>query len=165
MRDVNFRINLTQGEQVTGRFYCICFPRINIILIHFLKHSGQKKGLWSLTNVFWRGRLIIFRHIFPCNLQSLTTDDPRNLCAVLPWYSSIDVIFCLFSEISFSRCRNIFAIQQNLTNITMSREGDLDRARQYYELLYSNPDVSASLPLYSAPTLMKFGERWTPCIC
>jgi len=37
-------------------------------------------------------------------------------------------------------CRNIFAIQQNLTNITMSREGDLDRARQYYELLYSNPD-------------------------
>lgn len=67
-------------------------------------------------------------------------------------------------EISFSRCRNIFAIQQNLTNITMSREGDLDRARQYYELLYSNPDVSASLPLYSAPTLMNFGERWTPCI-
>lgn len=37
-------------------------------------------------------------------------------------------------------CRNIFAIQQNLTNITMTREGDLDRARQYYELLYSNPD-------------------------
>ncbi|CAH3034604.1 unnamed protein product [Porites lobata] len=37
-------------------------------------------------------------------------------------------------------CRNIFAIQQNLTNITMSREADLDRARQYYELLYSNPD-------------------------
>ncbi|XP_022804763.1 exocyst complex component 4-like, partial [Stylophora pistillata] len=37
-------------------------------------------------------------------------------------------------------CRNIFAIQQNLTNITMSREGDLDRARQYYELLYSNSD-------------------------
>jgi len=24
----------------------------------------------------------------------------------------------------------------------MSREGDLDRARQYYELLYSNPEVS-----------------------
>ena len=45
----------------------------------------------------------------------------------------------------FSRCRNIFAIQQNLTNITMSREGDLDRARQYYELLYSNPDVSTRL--------------------
>ncbi|KAK3603022.1 hypothetical protein CHS0354_037770 [Potamilus streckersoni] len=37
-------------------------------------------------------------------------------------------------------CRNIFAIQQNLTNITMSRESDLDHARQYYELLYINPD-------------------------
>ncbi|KAK3096041.1 hypothetical protein FSP39_022371 [Pinctada imbricata] len=37
-------------------------------------------------------------------------------------------------------CRNLFAIQQNLTNITMSREPDLDHARQYYELLYINPD-------------------------
>lgn len=37
-------------------------------------------------------------------------------------------------------CRNLFAIQQNLTNITMSRESDLDHARQYYELLYINPD-------------------------
>ncbi|XP_056004907.1 exocyst complex component 4-like isoform X2 [Ostrea edulis] len=37
-------------------------------------------------------------------------------------------------------CRNLFAIQQNLTNITMSREADLDHARQYYELLYINPD-------------------------
>eukprot|EP00058_Branchiostoma_floridae_P018176 XP_002603665.1 hypothetical protein BRAFLDRAFT_128679 [Branchiostoma floridae] len=33
-------------------------------------------------------------------------------------------------------CRNIFALQQNLTNITMSREVDLDHARQYYETLY-----------------------------
>ncbi|CAI9732804.1 exocyst complex component 4 isoform X2 [Octopus vulgaris] len=38
-------------------------------------------------------------------------------------------------------CRNIFAIQQNLTNITMSRESDLDHARQYYELLYTSPDA------------------------
>ncbi|XP_020899282.1 exocyst complex component 4 isoform X1 [Exaiptasia diaphana] len=37
-------------------------------------------------------------------------------------------------------CRNIFVLQQNLTNITMSREGDLDKARQYYELLYLNQD-------------------------
>ncbi|XP_031568752.1 exocyst complex component 4-like isoform X2 [Actinia tenebrosa] len=37
-------------------------------------------------------------------------------------------------------CRNIFALQQNLTNITLSREGDLDKARQYYELLYLNQD-------------------------
>jgi len=37
-------------------------------------------------------------------------------------------------------CRNIFAIQQCLTNITMNRESDLDHARQYYELLYLNQD-------------------------
>ncbi|XP_078588383.1 exocyst complex component 4-like isoform X2 [Branchiostoma floridae x Branchiostoma japonicum] len=45
-----------------------------------------------------------------------------------------------FSRISHSgikkMCRNIFALQQNLTNITMSREVDLDHARQYYETLY-----------------------------
>ena len=41
------------------------------------------------------------------------------------------------------RCRNILAIQQNLTNITLTRETDLDRARQFYELLYLSPDVSA----------------------
>ncbi|XP_078668003.1 exocyst complex component 4-like isoform X8 [Branchiostoma floridae x Branchiostoma belcheri] len=45
-----------------------------------------------------------------------------------------------FSRISHSgikkMCRNIFALQQNLTNITMSREVDLDHARQYYEMLY-----------------------------
>ncbi|XP_033633233.1 exocyst complex component 4-like isoform X3 [Asterias rubens] len=37
-------------------------------------------------------------------------------------------------------CRNIFILQQNLTNITMSRETDLDHARNYYELMYKNTD-------------------------
>ncbi|XP_076466754.1 exocyst complex component 4-like isoform X3 [Babylonia areolata] len=37
-------------------------------------------------------------------------------------------------------CRNILAIQQNLTNITLTRETDLDRARHFYELLYLSPD-------------------------
>lgn len=37
-------------------------------------------------------------------------------------------------------CRNIFAIQQNLTNITMSREVALDHARHYFELLYHSPE-------------------------
>ena len=60
----------------------------------------------------------------------------------------------------FFRCRNIFAIQQNLTNITMSREGDLDRARQYYELLYSNPDVSTR-PLSARTQLNK---RTSQCL-
>uniref|UniRef100_A0A8C8R778 Exocyst complex component Sec8 n=1 Tax=Pelusios castaneus TaxID=367368 RepID=A0A8C8R778_9SAUR len=42
-------------------------------------------------------------------------------------------------------CRNIFILQQNLTNITMSREADLDFARQYYEMLYNTPDEFLNL--------------------
>ncbi|XP_033919191.1 exocyst complex component 4 [Melopsittacus undulatus] len=42
-------------------------------------------------------------------------------------------------------CRNIFILQQNLTNITMSREADLDFARQYYEMLYNTPDELLNL--------------------
>ncbi|XP_071827721.1 exocyst complex component 4-like [Apostichopus japonicus] len=37
-------------------------------------------------------------------------------------------------------CRNIFILQQCLTNITMARETDLDQAREYYELMYKNVD-------------------------
>ncbi|KAK4309465.1 hypothetical protein Pmani_018910 [Petrolisthes manimaculis] len=37
-------------------------------------------------------------------------------------------------------CGNIFSIQQQLTNITMTRELALDQARQYYEMLYHTPD-------------------------
>nr|AEB54628.1 sec8 [Procambarus clarkii] len=37
-------------------------------------------------------------------------------------------------------CRNIFSIQQQLTNITMTRELALDQARQYYEMMYHSPD-------------------------
>ena len=35
-------------------------------------------------------------------------------------------------------CRNTFTIQQQLTNITMTR--DLRDHRQYYELLYNSPE-------------------------
>uniref|UniRef100_A0AAQ5YPG8 Exocyst complex component Sec8 n=1 Tax=Amphiprion ocellaris TaxID=80972 RepID=A0AAQ5YPG8_AMPOC len=42
-------------------------------------------------------------------------------------------------------CRNIFVLQQNLTNITMSRESDLDFARQYYEMLYNTADELLNL--------------------
>ncbi|XP_064198712.1 exocyst complex component 4 [Anguilla rostrata] len=42
-------------------------------------------------------------------------------------------------------CRNIFVLQQNLTNITMSREADLDFARQYYEMLYNSADELLNL--------------------
>ncbi|XP_064465893.1 exocyst complex component 4-like isoform X2 [Ornithodoros turicata] len=37
-------------------------------------------------------------------------------------------------------CRNIFAIQQNITSITMNREVALDHARQYFELFYHTPE-------------------------
>eukprot|EP00050_Salpingoeca_kvevrii_P012957 m.25938 g.25938 ORF g.25938 m.25938 type:complete len:954 (+) comp4509_c0_seq1:91-2952(+) len=43
-------------------------------------------------------------------------------------------------------CRNIFALQQNLTNITKMRASDLDSAMQYYELLYlQGEDVLQSI--------------------
>lgn len=37
-------------------------------------------------------------------------------------------------------CRNIFAMQQNLTSITMNREVAMDYARQYFELFYHTPE-------------------------
>ncbi|CAK8690303.1 unnamed protein product [Clavelina lepadiformis] len=37
-------------------------------------------------------------------------------------------------------CRNVFTLQQSLTNITSSRESHLDEARQYYEMMYLMPD-------------------------
>ena len=37
-------------------------------------------------------------------------------------------------------CRNIFALQQTLTNITMTRELALDHARHYFELFFSSPE-------------------------
>lgn len=48
-------------------------------------------------------------------------------------------------------CRNIFAIQQNLTNITMSREVALDHARHYYELLYHNIEEILNLIVDQGP--------------
>lgn len=39
-------------------------------------------------------------------------------------------------------CRNIFVLQQTLTNITLAREPALDHARQYFELLCLTPEVS-----------------------
>lgn len=48
-------------------------------------------------------------------------------------------------------CRNIFAIQQTLTNITMSREIALDYARQFFELFYLSPDEILSMIENRAP--------------
>ncbi|XP_046385414.1 exocyst complex component 4 [Ischnura elegans] len=37
-------------------------------------------------------------------------------------------------------CKNIFTLQQTLTNITMAREVALDYARRYYEMFYQTPE-------------------------
>ncbi|CDW52644.1 hypothetical protein TTRE_0000090601 [Trichuris trichiura] len=37
-------------------------------------------------------------------------------------------------------CRDIFSVQQCLSDLTGSREPDLDQARRFYELLYKSPD-------------------------
>ncbi|EEC00317.1 exocyst componenet sec8, putative, partial [Ixodes scapularis] len=47
---------------------------------------------------------------------------------------------CIADGAPCCRCRNIFAMQQNLTSITMNREVALDYARQYFELLYHSPE-------------------------
>lgn len=39
-------------------------------------------------------------------------------------------------------CRNALALQQTLSSITATREVALDQARNFYELLCMNPDVS-----------------------
>lgn len=43
------------------------------------------------------------------------------------------------------RCRNILALQQCIAGITLTRESDLDHARQYYELLYLRPQEVTKL--------------------
>lgn len=43
-------------------------------------------------------------------------------------------------------CRNVFAVQQNLTNIVGSKEQYFDRARKYYELLNLAEEVFLPQP-------------------
>lgn len=38
-------------------------------------------------------------------------------------------------------CRNAMALQQTLSSITASREVALDHARNFYEMLYMDPEV------------------------
>lgn len=38
-------------------------------------------------------------------------------------------------------CRNAVALQQTLSSITAAREVALDQARNYYEMLYMDPEV------------------------
>ncbi|XP_012280945.1 exocyst complex component 4 [Orussus abietinus] len=48
-------------------------------------------------------------------------------------------------------CRNIFILQQTLTNITMTRELALDYARQYFELFHETPDEILNGVLENGP--------------
>lgn len=42
-------------------------------------------------------------------------------------------------------CRNAIALQQTLSSITATREVALDNARNFYEMLYMDPEVGFTL--------------------
>ncbi|XP_067118263.1 exocyst complex component 4 [Centruroides vittatus] len=74
---------------------------------------------------------------------------PRKLKYIFEGLGHLVASILINSTVSIKRinengvkkmCRNIFAIQQNLTSITMSREVALDHARQYFELFYHSPE-------------------------
>lgn len=48
-------------------------------------------------------------------------------------------------------CRNIFALQQTLTNITSSREVALDHAKLFFEMFYRTPDEILGTVLDKGP--------------
>lgn len=48
-------------------------------------------------------------------------------------------------------CRNVFALQQTLTNITSSREVALDHAKQFFEMFYQTPEEILSAVLDKGP--------------
>jgi hypothetical protein len=73
------------------------------------------------------GDIVVMQNVI---LLPIQTKDSFNTTGLIP------ILF-------LSRSRNIFAIQQNLLNITQSREPDLDKARLYYDLLYKIPGVSS----------------------
>ncbi|XP_023226953.1 exocyst complex component 4-like [Centruroides sculpturatus] len=74
---------------------------------------------------------------------------PRKLKYIFEGLGHLVASILINSTVSIKRinengvkkmCRNIFAIQQNLKSITMSREVALDHARQYFELFYHSPE-------------------------
>lgn len=70
----------------------------------------------------------------------------------------------VIDEVGIQRmCRNVFALQQTLTNITMTREIALDHARHYFELFFLTPDVSFLFSLLSAFTLFLIGIHSKIC--
>lgn len=53
------------------------------------------------------------------------------------------------------RLKNITELQHSLSKITLNRESNLDHAKQYYELLYLNSDVSC-IAIYTATITCDF---------
>lgn len=63
----------------------------------------------------------------------------------------------IIDEVVIQRmCRNIFALQQTLTNITMSREVALDHARHYFELFFLTPEVGSGLIIFWVDLIVFF---------
>jgi len=59
------------------------------------------------------------------------------------------------------RCRNISVLQSCLSKITLIREKDLDRARQYFEMLYLNDEVCVCVCVCEH---MCVSEHTYPCL-
>lgn len=57
--------------------------------------------------------------------------------------------------------RNIFALQQTLTNITMTREVALDHARHYFELFCLTPEVKYVFNSLQVYFIVIFRRFWT----
>lgn len=56
-------------------------------------------------------------------------------------------------------CRNAIALQQTLSSITATREVALDNARNFYEMLYMDPEVCVKSIFTSSDEIFVQGEN------
>lgn len=56
--------------------------------------------------------------------------------------SSTQYLDTIDESVIHRMCRNIFTLQQTLTNITMAREVALDHANHFFQLFHLTPEVS-----------------------
>lgn len=79
--------------------------------------------------------MVTFQYIF----EGLSHLAARVLIMASNSFESID-------QASVQRmCRNAIALQQTLSSITATREIALDNARNFYEMLYMDPEVKMSI--------------------
>lgn len=57
-------------------------------------------------------------------------------------------------------CRNAIALQQTLSSITATREVALDNARNFYEMLYMDPEVCVKSIFTSFDEIFVQGENY-----